>query len=261
MRQRYLMVSVFLLGLFTSWKATKGTVKYKLIRFMFFIVILTITSAVFSSELYSYTKRNVDKRLIEVSLRVHIIHTIYNLNGIKEEYPKYYKLNIPISLINHIGAYGAAGMIWLGPKGWAGTASQGSDNSTTVVLGPYINKLKDYIVYNPNISTPYIQYENDGGCAGCSEADAATFFLKARHKALSDGFYPSAVPLGLHHLQHVDPHTVSYRLYNNHRLLACGVAYYQGGDYYFFQMSAFVLQRHDITLLHFLQYYYINHGK
>ncbi len=56
--------------------------------------------------------------------------------GATFHYPASVRIRVPPLLRRKLSAYGAAGLVWLGPRGWHSLASAGADGSATVALYP-----------------------------------------------------------------------------------------------------------------------------
>ena len=124
--------------------------------------------------------RGTPDTLIAAKLSVHVIPTSYASGvGSQGKYPQTISLKIPATLKDSVSAYGAAGRIWLAPRGWDGMAAQGADGSTGV-------KLRPALVHSR--VGPYVIYSDDGGCAGCAITDAARYFPDAKAKSREFGF-------------------------------------------------------------------------
>lgn len=185
--------------------------------------------------------------LVAAKLRVHVIPTSYAAGtAYHPKYPKSISLQVPASLKDSVSAYGAADRIWLGAKGWVGTAAQGADGSTVVELHPLAGRLR---------AGSHVTYTDDGGCAGCATVNAARYFPELRGEAREFYGYHEKTPVGLK-IQQVSAHLVTFTLLGNAGSVTHGVAFYSGdSDYQFAQMTV-VLPRSDFALGQFLRRHY-----
>ncbi len=107
-------------------------------------------------------------------------------------YPRSIKVSGPIGILQRIGAYGAAGFVWIGPNNWTGLGQAGEDGTILVKLYPQ-NGFPDG---KPNIVFHYIP-----ACFGCILSNAAPYFPDAMKKwdenFNTDGNNPVKVPPGL----------------------------------------------------------------
>jgi hypothetical protein len=158
-----------------------------------------------------------------VNLPVRALPTDFGLPD--ETAPAYVaKVQIEVAPVVRIGAYGAAGHIWLAPQSWTGRASVGVDGNTVVRIYPAgrIGTRGARIIYT---SIP--------ACVACILSEAAPYFPDAQQqwdeRFNRDGKNPIHAPRGLT-LTRTSPHLVRYRLPDEGGLIVRGVAFYNGTE-------------------------------
>jgi len=158
-----------------------------------------------------------------VILPVTIIVTTYGIDGMESkanDYPKTIIVEGFDTTTMPIAAYGASQAIWLGPKGYTGSAETGADGSVAIRLfPPGGNEGKP----------PFVRYQLIPACVGCMMSAAAPYFENAKADLLKD--YDSAmlnivrIPDKLL-IQKKSATLVTYTYMEGSSLQITGVAYY-----------------------------------
>lgn len=193
------------------------------------------------------TRGEVSDTSVVAKLVVHVIHTSYGAGKGDHKYPKTISLKIPGTLKDAVSVYGAAGRIWLAPKGWDGTAAQGADGSTVVELRSHRGSSQ---------AGSYVVYTDAGGCAGCAVVDAARYFPDAKgqaHVLFGDLAEKAPAELNIHR---ISTRLVTFRFVDTTGATVRGVAFYSGNSDYSFAQMTVVLPRSDAALMRFLLQYY-----
>jgi hypothetical protein len=97
------------------------------------LVILALLAAAFLSAAAA------KQTTIQAALPINVV-TTSDAAGNRYRYAATVTVKLPAAVAPLIAAYGVAGRIWLGPKGWEGHASVGVDGSTDVVLSRLLKK-------------------------------------------------------------------------------------------------------------------------
>ncbi len=160
--------------------------------------------------------------LASVTVPVTVIHTTLALDEPQAAYPRAVTLDAPAGLA--LGAYGAAGKVWLGPAGWTGRATSGVDGTTRVELFPKGS--------GPS-SIRRVTYHVVPACLGCMLSGAAPFFPAAMNhwnaEFNADGRSPVNVPSGLV-VDALTPTLVRYTLPDIGSMKVTGAAFYDPSD-------------------------------
>ncbi|MGH7099505.1 MAG: hypothetical protein ACREE4_17840 [Stellaceae bacterium] len=101
--------------------------------------------------------------------------------GATFHYPASVRIRVPPLLRRKLSAYGAAGLVWLGPRGWHCLASAGADGSATVALYPGGCSTK---------AGPHLTYKGDGGCAALENPSGFPLSHRPTTACLSLGTQP-----------------------------------------------------------------------
>lgn len=152
-----------------------------------------------------------------VELAVIVLPSTYGSGNSEHYCPRRISALVPADLTNRHAAFGAAGRLWLGLKGWAGSASEGADGSTSVLLHPATPQAPTGSARAP--AGPTISYSDSGGCAGCAMHDCAVFFGTRP----LDGS-PISIPHGLK-TRRLSSHLVEFSLPGRDGISVSGVAF------------------------------------
>lgn len=161
-----------------------------------------------------------------IAIPVTVVSTQTALGDNDYTYPRTLSISVPPSLSGQVGAYGAAGVVWVGPKSWTGNANVGADGNTNVTLYPKGGSGE---------SSPHINYTIFPACVGCILGAAARYFPDAQkmydQEYNQDGKNPVDIPPGLKVAFDL-PHLVRYTLANANGFLTRGAANFSGVENY-----------------------------
>jgi hypothetical protein len=133
--------------------------------------------------------------------------------------------NIPSSQVSQLAAYWVnegtdsnQGFLFLGPRGWIATSALiGADGS------------ESFTIQSPTDVTQKLTVSDDGGCAGCSISDIATYFPNMQQWAAQQGF-PTQSPVAFKGEYQINQNSMSYALYPpSEGYETNGIAYMQPG--------------------------------
>jgi hypothetical protein len=101
------------------------------------VLLGTVSYLSFVTPIYSLTSSLNEPETTQKDLSVTVLQTRYGVDGVPEPtYPSAVTVDIPAQLIDQVSAYGAAGRMVLGPTGWTGEGSVGTDGNTFINLYP-----------------------------------------------------------------------------------------------------------------------------
>ena len=118
---------------------------------------------------------NVSSTTSTVTLPVRVIPTSFGGPPSHFQYPASITVTVPKQYASKIQAVGGANFVIISPKGWQGTASEGTDGSRSVILYPPGG--------SPQPGGPRILVQTAGGCTGCAWSEAAPYFSWVRQYA------------------------------------------------------------------------------
>lgn len=190
-----------------------------------------------------------------ITLTVHVLPTSDGINGegmYADKYPKRMSIRNAEAFADQIAAFGAAYHVWIGPKGWTGSAVVGVDGGTSVGLYP---------VGGSALSGPHIEFAETPACMACMLDGAAPYFPRAKqeYNETFDAPLPPAPP-GLR-VYPLSPTLVTYLLPDVGSLMVRGVVYFGEGPNRFLEDAKFVLPHADAKLLHFLMQTFVRREK
>jgi hypothetical protein len=197
-------------------------------------------------------QRNSRRTPATITLTVHVLHTTYGIpSQAAYTYPKSTSLRNAGEFADQIAAFGGANHVWIGPKGWTGSAGVGADGGTGVDLHP---------VGGSSLSGPHIQFEATPACVSCMLGGAALYFPGAKQEY--DKSFPAPLPPPPHGLRisRLSPTLVRYSLPDESGLMVRGIVYFKG-PYDFLESARFVLPHADAKLLNFLMQTFIRREK
>ncbi|HVC35369.1 MAG TPA: plastocyanin/azurin family copper-binding protein [Chloroflexota bacterium] len=150
-----------------------------------------------------------------VTLPVHLLVTSCALAGCSFAYPSSVAVQVPPAYAGALGAYGAAGIVVVGPAGWTGVGSVGVQGNTFVSLYP---------VGSSRTRGPRVEVTTES--TGAAMLNAASYFEQARLDEQHEGNPVPPPPAGMTET-FIDPELVAYRLPNTPDGLGIdGVAYF-----------------------------------
>jgi hypothetical protein len=189
------------------------------------------------------------------TLTVHVLPTSDGLHGkgmYANRYPKNVRVRNVGAFAHQIAAFGAAYHVWIGPRGWTGSAG----------YGEYATRLVDlYPVGGSPLSGPHIEFLEIPFGLGSMLYRAAPYFPKARleyNKTYHTPLLPA--PPGLR-IFPLSPTLERYSLPSVGSLLVRGIVYFGYRPNPFFAEAEFVLPHADEKLLHFLMHTFIRREK
>jgi hypothetical protein len=154
-------------------------------------------------------------------------------------YPRTASFPMSDSYGSQLGAYGAAGTLWLGLRGWTGTASEGVDGNTTVALYPEAMG---------EAGVEGISYATYPACLSCILNGAAPFFPEAA-RALKEQYGDTPYRLSELAITRVSDSVVTYSYRNDRGTMAYGAASYIDASDPYFQRFEIVVkpERADVA--------------
>jgi len=121
-----------------------------------------------------------------VVLPVTVLVTMDAIDGRQSnaaDYPKTIALDWFDTTATPVAVYGASQGLWMGPKGFTGSAATGADGSVAIRLFPQGGN---------EANPPFVRYERIPACVGCMMSAAAPYFANAKTDLLNN--YGSAMP-------------------------------------------------------------------
>ena len=193
-----------------------------------------------------------------VILPVTVIVTMDAIEGRQSnaaDYPKTIALDWFDTTAPPVAVYGASQALWLGPKGYTGSAATGADGSVAIQLFPPGGN---------EANPPFVRYQRIPACVGCMMSAAAPYFANAKTDLLNN--FDSTmldivrIPDKLV-VQKRSSTLVTYTYMEGSGLQITGVAYYSSpgdstrGD---FEQAEFALGHNNKALIDLLVNRYIS---
>ncbi len=169
----------------------------------------------------------------KISLPVITLKTGFGMDGIPTPwYPSSIPVVIPPSLADKIAAYGEAGYVFLGPKGWTGEGLVGADGNTSINLYPS----SDLSEKAPGVS---IFIASTGTGVALDEATPYFSWVQMHWQELGRGFPLGPSPAGIQ-INPISPHLVRFSFPNTPEgLERYGIAFSNAQDHQKDMMWAF----------------------
>ena len=123
---------------------------------------------------------NISAAKDSVILPVTVIVTMDAIEGPQSntaDYPKTIALDWFDTTATPVAVYGASQGLWMGPKGFTGSAATGADGSVAIRLFPQGGN---------EANPPFVRYQRIPACVGCMMSAGAPYFANAKTDLLNN---------------------------------------------------------------------------